>query len=95
MSQTSGQSTNSKTIACNTFIIDQKESIKYTEENNISAFKNEYEKIRCYKKNVPNDELIETVRNKVTLNIKKDRGPEKNTPYPVYTNVMIGKKKYV
>jgi hypothetical protein len=97
VSPTATQSTNSKNISCNSFIIHKEASIKQIEENNISAIKNEQDKIKCFVKNVPNDALTETVRNKVTLNIKKDKvsnDDTNNTKNVVYSNVMISKKKY-
>ena len=95
MSLTTVQSSNSKTIACNTFIINKTPGIKEVEQNNITAIENSREEIKCYKKNEQNTALIETVKNKVTLNIKKDRQPEQEQKPPVYTGVMISKQKYV
>ena len=97
MSLFNTQSTNSKSIVCSSFIINKEKSTQQIEEHNISAFKNNYDKIKDYKKNEPNNDLIETVKNKVTLNIKKDidnTNNDTNNNISIYSNVIISKKKY-
>jgi len=94
------QSSTSKIISCSSFIVDKKISEQFIENNNITSMKNSQNQKKCYKHNTPHDELerIESVTNKVTINIKPSRiskEDQKQEVLKVYTNVAMNKGKNV
>lgn len=94
------QSSTSKIISFSLFIVDKKISEQFIESNNITSMKNSQYQKKCHKYNTPHDELerIESVTNKVTLNIrpqKISKQDQKQEIKKVYINVAMNKGKNV
>lgn len=94
------QSSTNKVISSSSFIIDKKISDQFIITNNITSIKNSQHQRKCHKYNTPHEQLekIDSIINKVTLNIKPfkiSKEDQKEKQKQIYTNVVIGKGKNV